>query len=568
MVACEKFVWSKYSYEFLCDSDFLPLNYSEETERTLKKQLHGDLEYGVLNGLCQLRERARDVAYLCLQQGDSFFTMKQNAGNYCICEEATLGSLKREVAWNQLVCKDWAKRGYCVVPCGIDVRSLGFKTVRERYINLFALPREVYGPLFDALKQEIPQTEGYLNKQVYYPAHIFALPAEDFERYYTWLFGMLSKLLSGLDTALWSEDQLRLPEKLAELLYGVYIEKLQREKVPNVVYSPSVHFNQIAPRHEYFPVFGKEAVTVVLTASDYFSPYAAVTLQTLLDHSTPTHNYDVFIFSKDMSKANALAIESMTEGYPNFSVRIVNVSAYIPDFSFRTSAHFTVESYFRSMIPYVLSNFDKIIYCDSDLLWQKDCAELYGLDIGDHLMAGIEDPLYVGLKNTDEYLSTYNENVLGIHKDTPYINTGVIIMNLNMFRTLFSLEYILQHAADGNFLFCDQDCLNVLCEGHTMLLDARWNVMTDTMGSNLDVIKKGRKEIADSYISSRKDPYVVHYADAKKPWQQECSDLGYKFWEVARRTPLYENILYRMACDVFQKKAKEKKLDTAFSQIL
>ena len=46
----------------------------------------------------------------------------------------------------------------------------------------------------------------------------------------------------------------------------------------------------------------------------------------------------------------------------NSSIRFINVKEYFKDRSLVTPAHFTVEIYFRLVMPDVLKKYDKVIY--------------------------------------------------------------------------------------------------------------------------------------------------------------------------------------------------------------
>lgn len=50
----------------------------------------------------------------------------------------------------------------------------------------------------------------------------------------------------------------------------------------------------------------------------------------------------------------------------------------------------------------------------------------------------------------------------------------------------------------------------------------------------------------DAYENARKDPYIIHYAGAAKPWKNQKMILQKEFWKVARKTPYYEELLYDM----------------------
>ncbi len=556
-MSCETIVWLQNTCETLQKVHCTVADPTTDHVGLLASQLHPIMEYGILHTLYRIYKAASDSDYFCIQQATDYFTMQTGAPAYSTYPIATRRALNTLICWNPLVCDSWSVSGYIVVPSGIDVRSTGYDTVGERFTHNAGVSLQRISSLLAMLTEREPLVQSYLNGTVLYPAHIFAMPFSTYKTYFNWLFNMMREVLPQQDTRLWSRHQLRLPEYLAEMLFGVYIQKLQQSNISNLVYSPSAHFDHTTSCYDYQPAFGSNNIAIALASSDYFAPYASVTLQSILDFVTPEHNYDIFILSKDLSEVNGLALQSMVHGYKNVSLRVVDVSSCISDLDLYIMEHFTIESYFRSMIPYVLPYHDKVIYCDSDLIWKRDCADLFATELGNNLMAAVIDPLYAGMQHSEDFLWAhyYNESVLHICADTPYTNTGVIVMNTKLFRRLFSLDYIMLRSAEGNFIFCDQDCLNILCEHRTFFLDYRWNTMTDNTGTHMDTIQLAPADVRDGYFASLSTPYVLHFADKCKPWQQECCDYGNEFWGVARRTPFYENILFRMSHDILQCKA-------------
>lgn len=75
----------------------------------------------------------------------------------------------------------------------------------------------------------------------------------------------------------------------------------------------------------------------------------------------------------------------------------------------------------------------------------------------------------------------------------------------------------------------------------------KWNMIFDCDHFRWQkVIKYAPYYILDAYENARKDPYIIHYAGFLKPWMKPDEDFGYVFWDMARRTPYYEQILSRM----------------------
>ena len=51
----------------------------------------------------------------------------------------------------------------------------------------------------------------------------------------------------------------------------------------------------------------------------------------------------------------------------------------------------------------------------------------------------------------------------------------------------------------------------------------------------------------DKYMEARINPKIVHYAGPEKPWTCPWGDFAEIFWDYAKKTPYYEEILYRMS---------------------
>ncbi len=301
------------------------------------------------------------------------------------------------------------------------------------------------------------------------------------------------------------------------------------------------------------PAFEENNIPIVLSVSDYYAPYASVVVRSIMDCASPENNYDILLMTKDMSQLNRETMQSMVRDVPNVSIRFVDMAPYLQNLVFATEAHFTIESFFRIFIPYIFEKFDKIIYCDSDLVWLHDPAELYSIDLCNDLIASVIDPIYIyNGKFLDPYWDRYNEDILHIPHDTPYVNTGVMLWNSADFRKLFSLPYVLQFTVDHQTLFCDQDVLNTLCCGAVHFLDPKWNNLADSTGrgEGLKVIFKEIKN-GESYIEAREYPAVWHWADRIKPWNTDIVDRGFLFWVFARKSPFYESILFRRSYELY-----------------
>ncbi len=302
------------------------------------------------------------------------------------------------------------------------------------------------------------------------------------------------------------------------------------------------------------PAFSCNNVPVALSCSEYYSLYGATFLKSLVEHSSPEYCYDILVFTKDLTVGTMQMLNSILDGYPNFSLRFLDVNMYLQEYALKVHAHFGIESYFRLLYPYILKLYQKILYFDCDMVVKNDIALLYQIDIRDSFFGACVDAVIVGAINDPEDRSfgtfgwkEYCERKLHMQNPYLYINSGVLIFNLAKFRSVYTADQVLKNVQEENYYLLDQDALNALCETNIFILDLTWNVTTNVAGTKWPYIQKAPLSVSNAYWSARRAPNTVHFADSMKPWKNPNEDLGYEFWTVARELPIYTRIVARMS---------------------
>ena len=94
-------------------------------------------------------------------------------------------------------------------------------------------------------------------------------------------------------------------------------------------------------------------------------------------------------------------------------------------------------------------------------------------------------------------------------------------------------------------LFHDQDILNAILNKNCKIISEVYNYML-----NIDyyenLIDIAPKELLESHYKNIKDATILHYAGVKKPWNLPHLFKANLWWEYARKTPYYEEILFKM----------------------
>ncbi len=393
--------------------------------------------------------------------------------------------------------------------------------------------------------------DSYLNGTVSCFCNMFIMRNELFQEYAAWLFPILDRCIDEIDFSHYSVEAVRTPGHLAERLFNIWL--VHQKRVNPAIKAKElqvVRFEHTEPESRVHPL-PEPAITgpiipVVFAADNNYVPMVSTTLVSMLEHITPGNVYDVSILHRDISWENQHDMRQMVERYPDVHLRFINVADHIDRYDLTTNnAHISVETYYRFLIQDLLPFYDKVLYLDSDLIVQRDVAELFATDVSQMLLAATRDVDYLGnLNMKDGIRLAYSKDVLGMKDPYAYFQAGVLVLNTQAMRDFMPLSDWLEIASNDAFIYNDQDVLNACCEGNVVYLDSRWNVMTDCGHRIQNVFSFAPAMAFQDFLRSREDPYVVHYAGCEKPWNTANCDQAPLFWHYARMTPFYERLAH------------------------
>ncbi len=248
----------------------------------------------------------------------------------------------------------------------------------------------------------------------------------------------------------------------------------------------------------------KSPIQVLFCCNPDFYQHLAVTLVSMLD-SNPQTRFDSHVITSSRDQPRLEKLLGSVEGYPNLSLTIHDFS--LKDYAhFFVDQHITLESYLRIFAAEILSaEIDKILYLDCDLVVLGDLRELWAVDINGYVLGGAIDPY-----------ALFRREALGIPADRPYVNCGVLLLNLVKWRTEKISERLVRYIeAHGNDLtFHDQDAMNAVLHHGILTLDYKWNVQAGMYRVGPQPYPR-----ADSAIrEARRRPAIIHYSSGEKPW--------------------------------------------------
>ena len=305
-------------------------------------------------------------------------------------------------------------------------------------------------------------------------------------------------------------------------------------------------------------------VAILFAVNNEYAPYLGVTLASLVEHAG-VREYELIVLYRDLNERNRELLGHIVDRFGResagrFRLRFMEMPIKLTDYNFAPGyKSLSDECWYRLFSPELFPEYDKILWLDGDTLIRTDVADLYATDMGDDWIAACRwDYGIIGLlererRQKQPKLGPYFTKVLGIKRPKEdYVNSGVMLLNLRAMREHGVQEMLLEAAQNPDMYFHDQCAINMVCQGHIHYVDSRWNGLIWFRPDNLPI--KYRKKA----LSDKKNRNLIHWAGGPKPWELPQCEAAFEWWNVARRTPYYEQILYTNICAIMRGEMDKK----------
>lgn len=286
-----------------------------------------------------------------------------------------------------------------------------------------------------------------------------------------------------------------------------------------------------------------EKVNVVFATNNDYAPFLIVALKSLLEHISIKNFYCIYIFETDVSDTNKDIIDRMVKSYSNVEIVYCNTAKIFEENKFFHYTYYSQETYARLFVPDIL-DCDKALYLDCDIIVLADVAELYNIEIGNNLIAGVKNFGLIAGYTFNPKLQEYYDKMYITKNLDEFVNAGIIVMNLKELRKLNLAQTglaILNHYK--HLLNQDEDILNRVCAGRILHVESGWNwryVVPEQLIYDYRLIK-----LAQEWAKGLYNHYIIHYVSKIKPWDEPNMFYGDIWWSWAKKTEIYQDLLNR-----------------------
>lgn len=297
--------------------------------------------------------------------------------------------------------------------------------------------------------------------------------------------------------------------------------------------------------------FNQKVIPIFFATNDNYAPFLSVSLTSMLENASTEYVYKVYVLTTSLKQQNMDNVCSVADKFSNrveCTVEFISLEKELDKIQslFHLRDYYSKETYYRFFIPNLFPEYDKVLYMDCDIIILDDVAKLYNTELGENLVAAAPEEVMTEV----DVFGNYVEKALDCHRES-YFNAGILLINSRLFR--------LQHIADQfvemiqRFTFRvtqDEDYLNVLCKGKTVLLDLGWN---KTAFHNDKFDDKNLK--------------IAHYKIHWKPWHYSGVEYENYFWEYAEKAGMAEPLLQMRSSYTKEEKLRDDKAYTRLMEM-
>ena len=281
-------------------------------------------------------------------------------------------------------------------------------------------------------------------------------------------------------------------------------------------------------KNNYYKNQNKIPVTFI--CNNNYVMQVSVVITSLIKNKYKNTIYDIYIFVDSLSTKSKQILNSLSD--ESIYINIIELGNKYK--SLCNNTRWPNLIFFKFDIPFILKQYDKIIFLDADTIVLKDLTELYNINLKDSY-AGVVNDIAQVLKNTQfDFLDNY-------------FNIGFIMFNAKKIRQDFSVKQLINCYKKNinTFVSPEQDTFNYIFNNNIKCLSYKWQYIT-LYNKFLNIFLK---EFYKENIK-KEDICILHYASLY-PWKHK--NIGFdKVWiEYYKLSPYKDVILQRTYYNIF-----------------
>ncbi len=259
-------------------------------------------------------------------------------------------------------------------------------------------------------------------------------------------------------------------------------------------------------------------IPIVMISDDNFVMQTCVTITSLYKNKHKDTVCDIFIVMAECSEQSEMFFQKLEREDCTISLIHASLEKYK---DIKQLAHIPIACLLKFDICELISEYEKLLYLDGDIIIRKDLSELYDIDLDDNYVAAVKE-LYC------------------MKDDDGCINAGVMLFNAKKMRKDGMRDILVAKRKElGDRSSMDQQTYNVVIKNHIKYLSVAYNCVPGRLmgDTKIDYTLQELNNLYNTEYSSVKqlirEAVIIHFATGNKPWKYTfapCAKEWYKYY--------------------------------------
>lgn len=402
----------------------------------------------------------------------------------------------------------------------------------------------------------------YLDNKYFRGFNCFVMKKELFFELCEYEFDVLAELEKVIDFTSYDFTRTRVYGFMAEILYSSFVYHKKKSCGASVYDAQMLYFLYSDPKEKFLPKPGSRSVVIDATKMPSFQ--FDVTVRSFLGSLNRSLQYDVTVFYMDMTPFYQGQFKKVFAQADNVTVRFVDWTEMIgamydvgynyndgPRKDIINEEFGAYYDYPQLLIPWVLTEYKRVVMFDWNLMFEKDWSALFDWDLGDKSIAAAMDAEWQGeINNIYGEQQKYAKNFLGIENVWGCFDTSVMVMDLEKLREKYSFEDVMRKIYDLGEPLEVEEVTNSIYQHDVTYLPQIYNARNSTEPDFKEAVNDTPLLLNKERQAALKDPVIRQY-DGLDPMWMVGDDFEIEYWALARQSAMYESFLeYMMSSHV------------------
>lgn len=261
----------------------------------------------------------------------------------------------------------------------------------------------------------------------------------------------------------------------------------------------------------------EQLVNIAFITDENYAEPTMIAIQSAIENKNTDTKYIIHVLAYNLCEKTRKTMEHFSS-VNNITLKIIEINNLEKYRNIKQSRYITPTACLKFDLPLIISDTEKILYLDSDIIVQDDLYYLYNTDIENYYAAVIEDAVT---------LTPANYHKSSICLNDRYFNSGVLLLNLKRMKKDNSPQKLLTWREHNQGFYMDQDALNEILGQQVIYLSCWYNFITfypEKHSAHLLSKLYGTK-VPNNKIEAYEQAVILHYAGPNKPWKAKIKYL-------------------------------------------